>query len=176
MRFDGKFFRHPYKYLHRHHPLVNRTRELDAVTAACFITPRELFFKLGKFDERYLNGCEDMDYCTAVRHSGATIHYVPTSELYHLESQTPRPHDKDGENFQRYIEKWGTCAMKNEIEIYTEDGFWAQNGNQYTPSPDAVSILKDLGLKFNPSCPTPAETFQKIIKRIFPLECWTKAN
>ena len=174
MRFDGGFFRHPYKYLHRNHPLVNRVRELDAVTAACFITPRELFCKLGKFDEHYLNGCEDMDYCTAVRRSDATIHYVPTSELYHLESQTPRPEDKDHENFQRYLGKWGKAAMKNEVEIYAQDGFWIQNGNHYSPSPDAVTMLKDLGLNFNPSCPTPAETFQKIVKRIFPSEHWSK--
>jgi glycosyltransferase involved in cell wall biosynthesis/SAM-dependent methyltransferase len=176
MRFDGKFFRHPYKYLHRNHPLVNRTRELDAVTAACFITPRELFFKLGKFDEHYLNGCEDMDYCSAVRRSGATIHYVPTSELYHLESQTPRPEDKDRENFQRYLSKWGKTGMQNEVEIYAKDGFWIQEGNQYSPSPNAVTLLKDLGLNFNPSCPTPAETFQKIVKRIFPLEHWSKTD
>jgi len=176
MRFDGKFFRHPYKYLHRNHPLVNQPRELDAVTAACFITPRELFFKLGKFDEHYLNGCEDMDYCTAVRRSGATIHYVPTSELYHLESQTPRPEDKDRENFQRYLKKWGKGAMQNEVEIYAKDGFWLQNGDQYSPSPNAVTLLKDLGLNFNPSCPTPADTFQKIVKRIFPLEHWSKAD
>jgi glycosyltransferase involved in cell wall biosynthesis len=176
MRFDGKFFRHPYKYLHRNHPLVNQPRELDAVTAACFITPRELFFKLGKFDEHYLNGCEDMDYCTAVRRSGATIHYVPTSELYHLESQTPRPEDKDRENFQRYLKKWGKGAMQNEVEIYAKDGFWLQNGDQYSPSPNAVTLLKDLGLNFNPSCPTPADTFQKIVKRIFPLENWSKAD
>lgn len=174
MNFDGSFFRHHYKYLHGSHSLVNSERELDAVTAACCITPRKLFFELDMFDINYINGCEDMDYCTKARHAGYRIIYTPSSVLYHLESQTPRFQDKDKDNFSYYLSKWGSSFMKNEIEIYAEDGFWLRNGDRYLPSPNAVTILKDLALSFNPSCQSPAETFQKIVGRIFPCSQWSK--
>jgi GT2 family glycosyltransferase/glycosyltransferase involved in cell wall biosynthesis len=176
MNHDGTFFRHQYKFLHASHPLVNFERELDAVTAACFITPHKTFVDLGMFDTQYSNGCEDMDYCSKARQAGYKIYYTPSSVLYHLESQTPRLYKKDKENFALYISKWGAGFMKNEIDIYTEDGFWIKNGDQYSPSSNVITILKDLGLNFNPSCSTPAETFQKIVNRIFPRKIWKKIN
>jgi GT2 family glycosyltransferase/glycosyltransferase involved in cell wall biosynthesis len=168
MRFDHGFFRHHYKFLHRDHPLVNRVRELDAVTAACCITPRKLFLELGMFDEGYLNGCEDMDYCTAVRESGHMVYYNPASVIYHLESRTKRPKDMDRENFGRYLSRWGSSRMKNEMELYAEDGFWQQEGNRFTPSLKAAERLKQLVEKLSP------QVAGEIAARIFPLMQWEK--
>lgn len=168
MNHDGSFFRHQYKFLHRDHPLVNRFRELDAVTAACFITPRELFLKLGGFDEQYINGCEDMDYCTSVRNAGYKIYYNPESEMYHLESQTPRTNNKEKENFARYMSKWGAWQMKNEIEVYVEDGFWLKNLENYTPAPLAVSMILELTKDL------PQQIADEVASRIFPVMQWEK--
>lgn len=177
MRHDGAFFRHQYKYFHRYHPLVNRVRELDAVTAACFMTPRELFMQLGGFDEQYLNGCEDMDYCTAVRNAGYRIYINPASELYHLESQTPRTTNRDLENFARYCSKWGIWRMKNEIELYAEDGFWRpRDTTSYEPVANAPRLLEDLRNTFNPLCPNAGTMFRKIATRIYPVPYWTKTS
>ena len=131
MRHDYNFFRHPYKFLERNHPLANRSKEVDAVTGACIIIPQNIFFEVGMFDETYLNGCEDMDLCTAVRQKGYSVYYNPMAELFHLTSQTPRPQNKDRENFSHYIAKWGREGMKNEIEIYEEDGFWGVHAGRY---------------------------------------------
>jgi GT2 family glycosyltransferase/CDP-glycerol glycerophosphotransferase (TagB/SpsB family)/glycosyltransferase involved in cell wall biosynthesis len=132
LRRDRKFFKHPYKFVERDHKIVNQVREWDAVTAACLITPKSLYFKLGLLDEEYLNGCEDIDYCCAVRNAGYKIIYQPKSELYHLESQTPRKIDSNDANFCYFIQKWGDNAIKLEHEIYLEDKFWIYDAGLYT--------------------------------------------
>ena len=170
MRYDRKFFRHPYKYLPSGHPLVNKERELDAVTAACIITPSKVFFEVGQFDEYYLNGCEDMDYCTAVINAGYKIFYNPRSVLYHLESKTPRPLDRDSENFSHYVSKWGTERMKNEIEFYEEDGFYHRSGKNIVPVPDALEKINDLLNVVRP------ELRQEFAVRTYPLKLWLPRN
>ncbi len=178
MRYDKKFFRHQYKFLPKSHPLVNFRRKSDAVTAACFITPKYLFSELDYFDEKYLNGCEDMDYCTAVKDKGLEIIYEPKSELYHLESQTPRMTDKDNDNFERYLKKWGSEKMKNEIEIYAEDGFWQKKGNVFVQKnnellQDFLSKLEKAKLENDSQN---ILKYSKIIKRIYPVGKWEKSE
>lgn len=131
LRRDRNFFKHPYKFVERTHPLVNFKRKWDAVTAACFITRRDLFRQLGGLDEGYLNGCEDIDYCCAVTAKGLNIYYEPKAELYHFESQTPRLTNKDEDNFKHFVSKWGRYAIKTEHEIFCEDGFWELKGDKY---------------------------------------------
>ncbi|MDD3051607.1 MAG: glycosyltransferase [Candidatus Cloacimonetes bacterium] len=134
LRRDRKWFKHPYKFFERMHPIVCYTREWDAVTAACMITRKSLFTESGMFDEKFVNGCEDIDYCCAVRERGYKIFYEPKSELYHLESQTPRTNNNDESNFAYFISKRGSYAIKTEHEIYIQDGFWKIDGNLYQHS------------------------------------------
>jgi GT2 family glycosyltransferase/glycosyltransferase involved in cell wall biosynthesis len=176
MRYDKAFFRHPYKFMPGDHPLVNRERETDAVTAACFITPKTLFDKIGRFDEAYLNGCEDMDYCTAVREAGFTILYLPSSVVTHLESKTPRPKPSDTENFTRYIHKWGADRMMNEIEFYAQDGFWKHDGGEWKPM--ANPYVKEFKNRLDNAAAlgnaTETHRWTEILSRIYPTEVWHK--
>lgn len=178
MRYDRKFFRHPYKFLPKDHPLVNSIREVDAVTAACFITPRKVFFEVGMFDESYLNGCEDMDYCTSVRQRGYKIYYCPTAILYHLESKTPRIQNKDVENFSRYVSKWGTEQIKNEIEIYAEDGFWEKTscGYKHASNEFVEQWTRELEDAYAKQKIERAKRLQNILKRIYPVTEWHNPN
>lgn len=178
MRFDRKFFRHPYKHLEKDHPLVNTVRECDAVTAACFITPRKVFFEIGMFDEVYLNGCEDMDYCTAVRNRQYKIYYNPRAVLYHLESKTPRAEKKDRDNFQHYLSKWGTDKMKNEIEVYAEDNFWAFDKTHYRHNYNNFTIQWHKELK-NAEQRHDLQACKKlgsVLHKIYPVETWSKKS
>jgi glycosyltransferase involved in cell wall biosynthesis/GT2 family glycosyltransferase len=174
MNHDGSSFRHQYKFLPADHPLVNAERELDAVTAACCITPRTLFYELGMFDTGYSNGCEDMDYCSRVRQAGYRIYYTPDSVLFHLESQTQRPKNRDQENFERYLSKWGSGFMKNEIEIYAEDGFWAKDSTDYHHSKNAWLCEFSSSLKQAISTKDASNIFRykNIIDRIYPAQKW----
>ncbi len=48
-------------------PFVNRRRAFQAVTGACLIIARDFFTEIGGFDERYINGLEDVDLCLRAR-------------------------------------------------------------------------------------------------------------
>lgn len=62
-------------------------QELSAVTAACMVTWRELYERLGGLDERHLPvAFNDVDYCLRVRQAGYRVVWTPHAELYHHES------------------------------------------------------------------------------------------
>ncbi len=176
LRRDRKWFKHPYKFVERNHPIVNNYRKWDAVTAACIITPTDLFHKVGHLDEYYLNGCEDIDYCCKVREAGYEIYYEPKVELYHLESQSERinQNENDIRNFEYFISKWGNNALKTELEIYVEDGLWEIIGNQYVHKfNDYVKEWKnkfDIAVQQNNV--QEAKRLQKIFKHLYTVESW----
>lgn len=68
------------------HPVANRAREVRAVTAALLAVRRNLFSDLGGFDEGYLNGNEDVDFCLRVGEAGWRVLYEPASVAIHHES------------------------------------------------------------------------------------------
>lgn len=64
-------------------------REVQALISACIAVRRELFDQLGGFDEVFNPvQFEDLDLCYRARSRGWRLLYVPTVEMYHLESVT----------------------------------------------------------------------------------------
>lgn len=63
-------------------------RNYSSVTAACMMTRREIYERLGGFETRFQFDFNDVDYCLRVRKLGYRIVYTPYSELYHLEWAT----------------------------------------------------------------------------------------
>lgn len=62
-------------------------QELSAVTAACMVTWRALYQRLGGLDEKHLPvAFNDVDYCLRVRQDGFKVVWTPHAELYHHES------------------------------------------------------------------------------------------
>ncbi|HOD53638.1 MAG TPA: glycosyltransferase [Candidatus Cloacimonadota bacterium] len=174
LRRDRKFFKHPYKYVERDNALVNQRRQWDAVTAACLITPKKLFLELGGFDERYINGCEDIDYCCKVRQAGKEIWYEPKAELYHLESQTPRISNNDEKNFALFIEKWGDHAIKTEFDIFSEDGFWKLENSTYVHQYNTQAIKWHHQLENAQKSDNQNEKLRlsKLLKHLYTVEKW----
>jgi GT2 family glycosyltransferase/glycosyltransferase involved in cell wall biosynthesis len=71
---------------------VNFVRETDYVSGSCFMTPRELFMQLNKFDEIYSPGyCEESDYCLRARKAGYKIIYDPNAKILHYEYGSSDP-------------------------------------------------------------------------------------
>jgi len=61
-------------------------RNYSAVTAACLLTSRRLFFEQEGFDERRFGvAYNDVDYCYRLVDNGYRCVYVPGAELYHHE-------------------------------------------------------------------------------------------
>lgn len=63
-------------------------REVSAVTAACMMMRREVFDRVGGFDERLRVAFNDVDLCLRIRKLGYSIIYQPLARLYHFESAT----------------------------------------------------------------------------------------
>jgi GT2 family glycosyltransferase len=61
-------------------------RNYSAVTAACMMTRRALYDRLGGFDERFGSDFNDTDYCLRLGRDGFRIVFTPHAELYHFES------------------------------------------------------------------------------------------
>ncbi len=81
---------HLFKDLPRDNPgyfgLAVRTQDLSAVTAACLMTRRSVFERVGGFTEELAVAFNDVDFCLKVRDAGLLVVYTPEAELYHYES------------------------------------------------------------------------------------------
>ncbi len=61
-------------------------QNLNAVTAACMITKKEVYEKVKGFEEKLAVAFNDIDLCLKVRKAGYLIVYDPEALLYHHES------------------------------------------------------------------------------------------
>lgn len=61
----------------------DETLETDAVSGACLIIRREVFEKVGGFDEGYFLHCEDLDLCAGVQLAGFAVLSCPDAVVFH---------------------------------------------------------------------------------------------
>ncbi len=107
---------------------ANELRSYQALTAASLLIRREAFFEVGRFDEGFWNGYEDVDLCFKLGRNGGKLVYQPRSVLVHYESQSgPERFSKVRENVQRLVGRWnGRIAIDAIID---EDGAIRLAGN-----------------------------------------------
>ncbi len=95
--------------------LLRVAHECSAVTAACLVTRRKDFLKVGGMDEvRFPVNFNDVDYCLKLRANGKRIVFTPHAKLVHLESAS-RGQDLRADQekrFERELQnlraKWGS--------------------------------------------------------------------
>jgi len=84
----------------------------SAVTAACMMTKKDLFEKVGGFDERFKVACNDVDYCLKIRGLDKLIVYNAFSHWYHYESKsrgyedTPEKAARFESEIEEFQKKW----------------------------------------------------------------------
>ena len=67
-------------------PEYNYVRDVDYISGASIMISKELWEKIGKFDERYAPAyCEDSDLAFEVRNAGYRVVYQPKSVVIHFE-------------------------------------------------------------------------------------------
>jgi len=98
------------------HPDANVFRDFQAVTAACMLVPKKVFDELGGFDEGFLNGYEDVDFCFRLREAGYRVVYTPRSVLYHYESVSEGRFEAVEENERRLLDRW-LGKIKPDVEV-----------------------------------------------------------
>lgn len=78
--------RFPWNWLSRRNLVSSDAREpidVDWVSGACLMTRRDLFERIGGFDEQFFLYWEDADYCSRVADAGFRTMYVPTVSVRH---------------------------------------------------------------------------------------------
>lgn len=76
-------------------------QDYSAVTAACMMTKRSVFEKVGGLTEELAVAFNDVDYCLKVRELGKLVVYNPYAELYHYESKS-RGYEDSPEKVERF--------------------------------------------------------------------------
>ncbi len=136
----------PYQWGRGHAPssMFNHRREFQAVTAACMLVRRESFEHVNGFDERYVNGYEDVDLCLKIRECGEKIIYQPKSWLYHLEGKSEGRQDHMTDNAEYFLSRWGQLWLEDEdIVLDEERKFMTLHAQQN----DAAFLLGGMGKK-----------------------------
>lgn len=101
---------------------ANKLREYQAVTGACFIIEKDLFYNMLMFDEKFLNGFEDIDLCLRLRQANYKILYCPDSCLYHLESKTKTLNSPTHrQNQDLFSAKWSSSPLTDYQSYFDED-------------------------------------------------------
>ena len=82
--------RHAFRYLGEDEPgyfgLARTQRNVIALTGACLMTRRDIFDRLGGFNEAHLVVNNDLDYCLRARREGLVSVYTPHARLIHYEA------------------------------------------------------------------------------------------
>ncbi|WP_005038456.1 glycosyltransferase family 2 protein [Holophaga foetida] len=98
----GPYHLHRGQYLEPRRPL----EAFQAVTGACMVVGRELFNRIGGFDESYAFGLEDIDFCLRVRQCGQRVICVDAGRPMHFESFTPGRVEMDVSSRRLFMERW----------------------------------------------------------------------
>lgn len=83
-----------------------RRRPVVAVTGACALVRRDTFLRLGGFDEGFVNGGEDVDFCLRARAAGLRNWVATGSRVMHHVSSSPGRKARDEQNSRRLAAKW----------------------------------------------------------------------
>lgn len=96
-------------YLHK----ASLQMDYSAVTAACMMVKREVYEKLGGFEEELAVAFNDVDFCLRAGQAGYLVVYNPRVELYHDESKSRGTEDSPEKirRFQQEIEFMRTRWM-----------------------------------------------------------------
>jgi GT2 family glycosyltransferase len=128
------FNTHPDKGLPNHPAGDSPPRQVAAVTGACMLLERSVYFKVGGLSEDYILGdFEDSDLCLKLRAAGYAIWYTPHVELYHLERLSfPYAGDLG----------WRTNLSRYNAWVQTRR--WGTSIRQLTEHPTALSLCRPL--------------------------------
>ncbi|RJX27599.1 MAG: glycosyltransferase family 2 protein [Dethiobacter sp.] len=86
--------------------MAEMCREIPAAGGACMMLKREVLEKVGLFDERFINGLEDVDLSLRIRMAGMKNILCPKSTLIHHEAKTSGRFIHSRENREYFLQKW----------------------------------------------------------------------
>ena len=106
--------------------IINRIRNLSAVTGACIMMRKEVFEEVGGFDQNLELAFNDIDLCLKIREKGYLIVYTPYTVLYHHESLS-RGYDDTLEKQEKFLKEVEYARKKWSHVIDKGDPYYNQN-------------------------------------------------
>lgn len=103
-------------YFIRPHSIQN----LSAVSAACMMIRKKVFYEVGGFDEKLSPAFNDVDLCLRIREKGNLVIYTPYAKLYYpelpskMDENTPENIKRFSREFRYMREKWGQIIDKGD--------------------------------------------------------------
>ncbi len=101
-------------------------QDVSAVTGACLMVAKDLFWKVGGLEESFAVSLNDVDFCLKLREAGYLNVFTPFAELYHFESVS-RGLDDRGEKAQRYEEESERFRVKWKEVLDKGDPYYNPN-------------------------------------------------
>jgi GT2 family glycosyltransferase/ADP-heptose:LPS heptosyltransferase len=98
---------HPGRLKDRNLPEANCVKIVPAVTGACLLIRKDIFFHIGGFDEGYQSESQDSDLCLKVREAGYQVIYDGTVNAVHLENGTRPVGDENWSDRRKFALRWG---------------------------------------------------------------------
>ena len=115
-------------------PEYNFVREVDYCSGACLLLKKELFTKIGGFDERFIPAYfDDADICFSIRDLEHKVIYQPESIVVHLEGMTSGTDISSSiKKFQdinkpKFKDKWNTILQKKHYKPAQDNVFYARD-------------------------------------------------
>ncbi|MBC7644511.1 MAG: glycosyltransferase family 2 protein [Thermoleophilia bacterium] len=111
----GVFPRHLNRYEPADSPGAATSFACQVVTGACMLVVRDRWAAVGGLDQRFRNGCEDIDFCLRVRAGGGAVWYCAESVVTHHESLSPGRNDHDAANAALLFALHGSSLFGDRI-------------------------------------------------------------
>ena len=122
----GHHFRHEPRHARGYGDRLLLCQELSCVTAACLLTKKTLYKKVGGLDmDNVRIAFNDVDFCLKVKKLGLKVIWTPFAELYHLESAS-RGSDLSKENIRRWNTEYMFMREKWK-HVLDKDPFYNSN-------------------------------------------------
>ncbi len=102
-------------------------REVDYCSGASLMIRRELWDRIGGFDDRFAPAYyEDTDLCFAARQAGSKVVYCPNSVIFHNEGSSAGGDGTGSKRFQfrnrdLFVEKWKLVLNAQPVQLH--DGY-----------------------------------------------------
>lgn len=68
----------------------DETSEVDALSGSCMLLRKDVYEKIGGFDEQFFMYGEDLDLCFRVQKAGYKVFYVPDTKIIHYKGESTK--------------------------------------------------------------------------------------
>ena len=106
----------------------NSTYEVDAISGSFMMMKREVYEKIGGFDEQFFMYGEDLDLCYRIQKNGYKVYYFPGTQIIHYKGESTKRSGLDETKYfydamNLFVKKHFSSFYLVEIILHSAIGF-----------------------------------------------------